>query len=213
MIPKTPALPGAPLRASKAPLGPNLGMVPRCGEDSAHIGEDAAPRPWESSPRLSHPDARDARLATMSLLIDGHWLPANRCDPRAIALYFRHYSSRKGGRKPSTYTHGFVGQGEDMTLLTERCDALFAWVRQTVPRMDGQVGVNCTVFRNESPILSSLLIEEAVQLAWLRWPGARLFTYVNPSAIRSSNPGYCFLRAGFCRVPRASRLVLLERFP
>jgi hypothetical protein len=31
--------------------------------------------------------------------------------------------------------------------------------------------VNCAVFRNEGPVLSSDLILEAEELAWGRWPG------------------------------------------
>lgn len=149
----------------------------------------------------------------MSTLVDGHWLSSNRCDPRAIALYFRHYSSLKGGRKRSCYTAGFTGQGEDMVLLTEQCDALWAWTRQTVARMDGQTGINCGVFRNEGPILSSELIREADDLAWERWPGEdRHFTYVNPALIASRNPGFCFLKAGYQRCGESLKgLLLFER--
>lgn len=57
------------------------------------------------------------------------------------------------------------------------------------------------------------LIREADELAWQRWPGERHFTYVDDSKIRSSNPGYCFLKAGWQRAGRSktNRLTLLER--
>ena len=42
-------------------------------------------------------------------------------------------------------------------------------------------------------------------LAWERWPGERLFTYVDPNKVRSFNPGYCFLRAGWDRCPERAR--------
>lgn len=63
----------------------------------------------------------------MSTLIDGYWLPSNHADPRAIALYPRHYSARhyRDGRK--LFTSGFCPPGEKMVLLTEDCRALFAW--------------------------------------------------------------------------------------
>jgi hypothetical protein len=79
------------------------------------------------------------------------------------------------------------------------CDALFCWKRYAggVSRDGKQVGVVCSVFRNEGPVLSSLLIREASAHAWERWPGERLYTYVNPAAIRSTNPGYCFKQAGW----------------
>jgi hypothetical protein len=81
-------------------------------------------------------------------------------------------------------------------------------------RLDGQLGVNCTVFRNEGAGLSSELIREADDLAWQRWPGERHFTYVNAGKIRSSNPGYCFLRAGYQHAGRSQKgLILMERLP
>jgi len=61
-------------------------------------------------------------------------------------------------------------------LLTVHCDALFVW--RKFLSADRQVGVNCAIFRNESPILSSTLILEAERLAHARWPAERLYTYV-----------------------------------
>jgi hypothetical protein len=80
-------------------------------------------------------------------------------------------------------------------------------------RLDNQTGVNCAVFRNEGAGLSSDLIREADELAWQRWPGERHFTYVWDEKVRSRNPGYCFLKAGWQRVGRNKdgRLTLLER--
>ena len=144
-------------------------------------------------------------------MIDGHWLSSNKFDPRALAIYERHYSARHyaDGRKRVQ----FVGPGEQMVLLTVCCRALFVWVRNTIERFDHQTGINCAVFRNEGAGLSSELIREADELAWQRWPGERHFTYVDDSKIRSSNPGYCFLKAGWQRVGRSktNRLTLLER--
>ena len=148
-------------------------------------------------------------------MFGGYWLPSNRCDPRAIALYLRHYSSEKGGRKPSLYTSGFTGNGESMVLLTERCDAGFAWRCDSVERADHQSGTGCTFFRNEGKVRSSLLIEEADDLAWRRWPGERHFTYVWDAKVKSSNPGYCFKMAGWrtCGRNKDGRLTILERLP
>jgi len=100
-----------------------------------------------------------------------------------------------------------------MVLLSQCGRALFVWLRNTVERYDGQTGVNCTVFRNEGAGLSSELIQEADELAWQRWPGLRHFTYVDDAKIRSSNPGYCFLQAGWRRAGRNmdGRLTILER--
>jgi hypothetical protein len=58
------------------------------------------------------------------------------------------------------------------------------------------------------------LIAEAMQAAWLRWPGERLYTFINPAKVRSANPGYCFLRAGWQRCGITSRgLVIFEVAP
>jgi hypothetical protein len=107
----------------------------------------------------------------------------------------------------------FVGPGEKMLLMTTDGRALFVW-RKFISG-DGQQGVNCAVFRNESDVLSSELILEAEQLAWNRWPGERLYTYVNAKAIQSSNPGFCFLKAGWkrCGITKVNKLVILEKYP
>jgi hypothetical protein len=143
----------------------------------------------------------------------GHWLTIRDGDPRARYLYQRHYSCHhyRDGRKPCK----ILGPGEYMLLLTVTCDALFGWQYSTIPRSNGEEGVNCTVFRNEGSVRSSDLIREACALAWQRWTGARLFTYVNPKAVRSSNPGYCFLRAGWrkCGVTKWNKLLILEMKP
>ena len=143
-------------------------------------------------------------------LIDGYWLPSNHADPRAIALYLRHYSARH--YKDSRPRRQFCPPGEKMVLLTEACDALFVWHHPVMERLSGQEGVNCTIFRNEGPVLSSELIREACDLAWQRWPGQRLFTYVADAKIRSSNPGACFQKAGWRRCGRNAdgRLTILE---
>jgi hypothetical protein len=149
----------------------------------------------------------------VSTLIAGHWLSSNRRDPRAVALYLRHYSAGRNGKRETCYTSGFTGPGEDMVLLTERCDALFVWSRCI--RNDGQTGINCAVFRNESDTLSSELIREADDLAWDRWPDeARHFTYVDPSKVRRKrDPGRCFIKADWHPTGHTSTrgLIVLER--
>jgi hypothetical protein len=157
---------------------------------------------------------------TLAAMVDGHWLPVKDGDDRARALYLRHYSGRHYlDRVRPAY---FVGPGEKMVLLNFDCTALYVWKRNMIPldqrsrypRQDRQAGVFCSVFRNESPILSSDLIREAMDLAWRRWPGERLFTYVNPAKIRSTNPGACFKYAGWrCCGMSKGGLVILECLP
>lgn len=100
-----------------------------------------------------------------------HWFSVLQNDARAAALYARHYSSGKNGRKLSLWLrYGIAGPGETMTLLLVDASALFVWIKQEY-RMDDQAGVNCAVFRNESGILSSTLNSGsgAVGLGALAW--------------------------------------------
>lgn len=142
-----------------------------------------------------------------------YWLPVRDGDPRAAALYRRHYSCYQyaDGRRDRHDNRArflILGPGEKMVLLTQGCDALFAW--RKFFDASGQTGVNCAVFRNESAVLSSELIREAMAHAWARWPGERLYTYVKAEAIRSSNPGYCFVAAGWrrCGMTKGGLVVL-----
>ena len=149
---------------------------------------------------------------TTAKITDGGWVLATLLDgdPRGMALYKRHYSYRKyaDGREPKL----FVGPGEKMVMLSFQSNALFVW--RKFKDDSGQVGVNCAVFRNESPIKSSDLIQEAMSLAWQRWPGQRLYTYVKQKKVKSVNPGYCFKKAGWklCGITKSGKLIL-ETFP
>ena len=147
----------------------------------------------------------------MSLGVEGHWIGSKDGDPRGLGLFRQHYSARRyrDGRRRSL----FVGPGEKMVLLTVGVDALFVWRKFLSD--DDQEGVNCAVFRNEGPVLSSDLILEAEELAWGRWPGERLFTYVWDAKVKSVNPGYCFKKAGWdvCGRTKINRLTILEKLP
>jgi hypothetical protein len=141
---------------------------------------------------------------------DQYWHGSKDGDKNALALYERHYSAYhyRDGRERKL----FCGPGEKMVLLTDNNDALFVW-RKFIDD-SGQRGINCAVFRNEGGILSSLLIREAMNHAWRRWPGERFYTYVNQKKIRSINPGYCFLMAGWKKCGKTKGgLVILEKFP
>lgn len=155
------------------------------------------------------------------LLGGGNWLGVHDGDARALGLFKRHYSYRRRASGQARGSPTFIGQGEKIVLLTIDCRALFTWQRSTVDRTSGQIGVNCTVFRNESELRSSDLILEAEQIAWAKWPGARLFTYVDGKKVKSANPGWCFKQAGWANVrdehgkPARSKTgkLILEKLP
>jgi hypothetical protein len=141
--------------------------------------------------------------------LDSVWLDIKDGNPSAMELFIRHYSAGNPHRK----VFQFVGPGEKLVLMTPEADALFVW-RKFISDA-GEDGVNCAVFRNEGPRLSSELILCAESIAWDRWPGERLYTYVDPTKTRHKrDPGRCFIRAGWNPVGWTKRgLRILEKFP
>lgn len=143
------------------------------------------------------------------------WIRVRDGDPTGLDLFLRHYSAKRGERRK---IRQFVGPGQKMVLLTADARALFVWRRERPEyRLDGQVGANCVVFRNEGTGAgrSSDLIRAACDLAWERWPLERLYTFVDAVKVRHKrDPGRCFLRAGFnlCGVTQTGKLIL-ERNP
>jgi hypothetical protein len=176
----------------------------------------------------------------VTLGVDGHWFAVRDADPRVIAMYERHYSASP--EKKGKHRSGVTGPSERMVLMTTDSRALWIWrlflpPSERVSKMvrpdqrrakkglgptdkassyfGDQAGVMCTIFRNEGPMLSSALVKEAMAMAWVRWPGQRLFTYVWDAKVESVNPGYCFKVAGWrtCGRNKDGRLTILEALP
>ena len=140
---------------------------------------------------------------------DTYWLISHDMNPICQKLADRHYSRKHPGSRK-----GFVGPGEKLVLLSSDGRALFVWLRSDPKlRADHIDGINCTIFRNESSILSSRLILEAEKFAKERWPNLKLFTYVSKSKVKSKNPGWCFMKAGWkiSGENKSGKLVLLEK--
>jgi hypothetical protein len=108
----------------------------------------------------------------------------------------------------------FAYSGRKLVLRDAPGTVLFVWMYCDLElRMDGQAGYYCSIFRNESSRLSSEIIIEAVMLAFAKWGPNRVFTYVDPRKIRSSNPGYCFQMAGWKKLgltKRGDKLLLAK---
>jgi len=150
---------------------------------------------------------------------DATWIEVKDGNDTARALFDRHYSRYRyaDGRKPLL----FAGPGAKLVLLTPCARALFVWRRFISG--DGQQGVNCAVFRNDGAGVAHELILSAMDLAWERWPGERLYTYVDEKKIRRSRtPGRCFLKAGWRYVlapdgkrarTKWNKLLILECLP
>lgn len=135
------------------------------------------------------------------------WHYSNRADPRALPLADRHYNRQKPG------TPQFVPPGRCAVFLTEDADALWvtSWPFAAYVKHEWAGAWVNSLFRNESEHLSSYLILEA--LAATRWhyrqtdswlkeaePEQGLITFVDDDEIKSCNPGFCYLMAGFERV-------------
>lgn len=137
------------------------------------------------------------------------WWLTKDGDGKCLQLYERHYSAYhyKDGRERLL----FCGPGEKIVLRTLKGDACFVW-RKFIDKCPGQLGINCAVFRNESSFVSSELIRQADAIADFIWPSVRHYTYVDARKVRSRNPGYCFLKAGWkrCGVTKGG-LLIFER--
>jgi hypothetical protein len=154
------------------------------------------------------------------------WFLSSSSDPRALAVvdglgcfeeYGPHYSRRTPGSKT------FTGIGQEVVLVSEDCRAVWAVVRQRTPSARGtgssrgRTGVadpkpryvwRNMLFRNLESRLgkSSDLIRSAVLKTYEEWvirygalPEERLRTEVDTRRVKSRNPGYCYLMAGFAK--------------
>jgi hypothetical protein len=136
----------------------------------------------------------------------GAWEVSDKFDPSGAQLADRHYSRRTVGSPQ------FMPPGETLVLVTRNGSAVFGWWRPHpdagIEPMNGLDGWTCTIFRNESDLLSSDLILDAeralVAEASSCGPDGML-TYVWDRKVRSANPGYCFKRAGWRTHPTRPR--------
>ena len=143
-----------------------------------------------------------------------YWLRSHRFDPRALPLADRHYNRQKIGSPQ------FVPPGRCVVLLTSDADALWvtswpfaAYVRHAWPG----AWVN-SLFRNESSVLSSELIREAVAVTrgvFGEPPALGMVTFVDAAKTRRKrDPGRCYRKAGFRHVGETKGgLVALQLAP
>lgn len=140
-----------------------------------------------------------------------HWLLTHKGDAECRALADRHYSRQSPGASM------FCRPGYNMVLKTCGPVGIAAWVWfrpkwesgiKGTERKDGLHAIECTLFRNESGILSSMLVLEACQalLTWehaldVEWPDGAI-TGINVEATAGGrskyhSPGRCYLAAGW----------------
>ena len=126
-------------------------------------------------------------------------------DPLALRLVDQHYSRKNVG------ANRFMGPGKRLILADPEGHWVFAW-RKCKFRLDEQSGWECSVFRNESTVISSDIIKMACRALYEAHGHTRVFTYVNAQKVKSANPGYCFKKAGWslCGVSKKRGLLILD---
>lgn len=137
-------------------------------------------------------------------LIGEGWIEVRDGDISARTMFERHYSALKSlSTRRQRNSQLIVGPGGKLVLIQADASAVCAW-RKAGYRKDGQIGVECTIYRREeSWEVASEMLREAMRLAWLRWPSERLFTFVDPLHVkptwRAGRPtwGHCFYLAGW----------------
>jgi hypothetical protein len=126
------------------------------------------------------------------------WVVTTKADPIGCQLRDRHYPPRRavGSRQ-------FLPPGETLALvLVHRTGAAVWGACHNVFREVWRWRVS--IFRNESRLLSSSLVEDGTGLTYnewrtrYSWPGLPLRTEVDASRVRpKAHPGRCFLEAGW----------------
>jgi hypothetical protein len=125
------------------------------------------------------------------------WRLSHRFDPTALPLADRHYNRQKPG------TPQFVPPGRCVVLLTPDADALWvsSWPFAEYVKHAWAGAWVCSLFRNESPHLSSELVAEAVAATLWVWgdpPPLGMVTFVDTTKTRRKrDPGRCYRRAGW----------------
>lgn len=126
-----------------------------------------------------------------------------------------HYSRRTPGSKT------FTGVGQEIVLVSDCGRAVWACVRQRTPSARGtgssrgRAGVSDAkpryiwrnmLFRNLGAGLSSDLVRSATARTYEEWakrygemPVERLRTEIGIKGVRSTNPGCCYLKAGWVK--------------
>lgn len=142
------------------------------------------------------------------------WHISHRADPRAVALADRHYNRQKIGSPQ------FVPPGRCLVLLNDDATALWvtSWPFAEYVRHAWAGAWVCSLFRNESAMLSSELITQAV--AATRWvygtpPALGFITFVDATKTRRKrDPGRCYRKAGWAHVGHtAGGLWALQQLP
>lgn len=126
-----------------------------------------------------------------------NWLMSHRADPSALPIADRHYNRQKPGSPQ------FVPPGRCIVLLTSKSDALWvsSWPFAEYVKHAWAGAWVCSCFRNESSVLSSLLIREAMAVTRYIWgdpPEKGMVTFIDTTKVKKKRDwGRCYRKAGF----------------
>lgn len=129
-----------------------------------------------------------------------NWHLSHRFDRRALPLADRHYNRQHIGSPQ------YVAPGAPLCLLTADANALWVSLVQKAEYVKhGWPGAWLNShFRNESSVLSSMLIAEAVAATLSEFgspPVAGMVTFIDADKTRRKrDPGRCYRKAGFRHV-------------
>lgn len=126
-----------------------------------------------------------------------HWTLSHRADRHALRLADRHYNRQKPG------TPQFVPPDRCIVLLTPKADALWvsSWPFAEYTKHQWAGAWSCSCFRNESPVLSSKLITQAVaatRYLWGKAPKLGMVTFIDKTKVQKKRDyGRCYRKAGW----------------
>lgn len=142
------------------------------------------------------------------------WTLSHRADPVAVRLADRHYSRQKIG------TPQFVPPGRCAVFVTPTHDAVWvtSWPYAEYVKHAWAGAWVCSLFRNESVVRSSVLIEAAVaatRWVWGAAPPLGMVTFIDrEKTLPKEVPGWCYRRAKFKHVGETrGGLVVLQLTP
>ena len=143
------------------------------------------------------------------------WHLSNRADPRGAALADRHYSRKTPGAAQ------FTPPGRCVVLLTSAGNALWvsSWPYPQYVKHAWRGAWLCSLFRNESQVLSSTLIAQAVAATRWQWgepPALGMVTFVDigRGVATSATQGAAFARQAGKQVGLTKGgLVVLQLLP
>lgn len=130
------------------------------------------------------------------------WMRVSAADPLVRVMADRHYPRQKAGSR------FFSPPGRKVVFSLPTRDAYWITLHQQHVDHAWPGAWCCSAFRNESSVLSSELVVEALAATRALWgdpPAEGMITFVDPTATarrrgRRSLPGHCFRVLGFAEV-------------